>query len=837
MANVKSEQGFDSTVGKATVRSRPRVVLPRRTQTPINSHEFPDLFTHQDTRMSNEPITPLSNSQIEPGSFSEAATASHTLLDNMDTQLDEDSMQTMGQQSRKLIRVIQKLETLNIDATLPSLPKFIVVGDQSAGKSSIVEALCQVQVPRAAGTCTRCPFLITTSATKNGEMWECDVSLQHRYTYEPHLDGPLAPWVEQRQETTHFATVTEKSQLGEILRRAQLALLNPRNDPQRYATVTLENEQTLVGFSPNLVCLSIKGPELPEFAFYDLPGSINVVDDESQQHLVRFVEELVKHFIRQDQTLIMLACASDVDIENSTTFRFIRDCKAVNRCLGVMTKPDLLQPSRMATVRRMLRGEIFGLGRGWFVTKQPDQAQLDAGVTQQDARVLEEQFFKTGPWGSQGFNNFAPQYGIRNLQQVVSDRLRDHILENLDDMIDRVQHRLKAVESELSHFREKDAHPMMTIVNVLESISNDVEKQITGRSTAFRPEYRIVLQKFRDALIAITPDFDASSPEHNAPICIDSDDEYEVNASPTPALSSQPSNKRRAAPTPTSSSKRVKTEAASATALRARFSIAEVKRIRGLYASSILPGHQSHEVTDVIIKTSMQGWITVLDDLLEQIDVQVQEMLTTVLRSHLDRFQRCDLYQRTLEVGLAYLETILDAQKQESRRLLQRELHKPMTFSNIEPHNHATLNELTKKRNIKRLAESWEKAEAKGAKPLSADAKKKALNDDNAIKMLGHDPHKLAVDSLVLPFSYYKIAVGRFVDNVSLLMEFEVLNELQLKLKSALVHGIGAHDPAICDQLLLEDADQERRRQMLLSEHGRLTTAMAELRALPNAAA
>lgn len=56
------------------------------------------------------------------------------------------STTTFGQQSRKLIETVQQLESLGIDATLPSLPKFVVAGDQSSGKSSIIVRIHPVVV-------------------------------------------------------------------------------------------------------------------------------------------------------------------------------------------------------------------------------------------------------------------------------------------------------------------------------------------------------------------------------------------------------------------------------------------------------------------------------------------------------------------------------------------------------------------------------------------------------------------------------------------------------------------------------------------------------------------
>lgn len=65
-------------------------------------------------------------------------------------------MAAVGGKARSLIQVVQRLESLGINATIPSFPKFAVVGDQSHGKSSIVEAICDIQLPRGQGTvCTK----------------------------------------------------------------------------------------------------------------------------------------------------------------------------------------------------------------------------------------------------------------------------------------------------------------------------------------------------------------------------------------------------------------------------------------------------------------------------------------------------------------------------------------------------------------------------------------------------------------------------------------------------------------------------------------------------------
>lgn len=55
---------------------------------------------------------------------------------------------------KELIKMISDLSFSHLDNQI-ALPKIVVTGDQSAGKSSLIEAITGIKVPRDAGTCTR----------------------------------------------------------------------------------------------------------------------------------------------------------------------------------------------------------------------------------------------------------------------------------------------------------------------------------------------------------------------------------------------------------------------------------------------------------------------------------------------------------------------------------------------------------------------------------------------------------------------------------------------------------------------------------------------------------
>lgn len=67
----------------------------------------------------------------------------------------EPALEKVGQRVTELISAMKALDDLGIQKCDVPIPKVIVVGDQSAGKSSLIQAMTGISVPRAASTCTR----------------------------------------------------------------------------------------------------------------------------------------------------------------------------------------------------------------------------------------------------------------------------------------------------------------------------------------------------------------------------------------------------------------------------------------------------------------------------------------------------------------------------------------------------------------------------------------------------------------------------------------------------------------------------------------------------------
>ena len=95
------------------------------------------------------------------------------------TKLCDAPPSSLGRAAAEGIALVNALKNAGADHDL-QLPRIVFAGKQSAGKSSLVEAVTGIVLPRAHGTCTKCPIEVTTERVEHDDpdFWECKVSLR-----------------------------------------------------------------------------------------------------------------------------------------------------------------------------------------------------------------------------------------------------------------------------------------------------------------------------------------------------------------------------------------------------------------------------------------------------------------------------------------------------------------------------------------------------------------------------------------------------------------------------------------------------------------------------------
>ena len=355
----------------------------------------------------------------------------------------EEGLQVLVRDVNKLVESIEKLRRIGLKSVDAALPELVLVGDQSAGKSSLMGAIAEINLPKGQSMCTRCPTNIRTAPA---DRWSCTVSLQQEYAYAKKK-GPgqsFPNWVARDgMVTLPFKTIDDKTELEEVLKWAQLALLNPSQDPQSFVPGTAGHAQRLgddrsieAKFSPNVIAVEISGPGLPPLSFYDLPGLFQNAEDHESHFLIKVFEDLTIKYIKHQNALIICTIAMQNDSGLSRTKAIISKCHAEERCIGVLTMPDRLQASDAAhqDYTNILRGTTYKLPRGYYVTKQPGaNSQLKGPEYHRLARQQEEEFFDSSElWGPGGvWWEFRARCGTATIQKYLSKEFAKQILKRL----------------------------------------------------------------------------------------------------------------------------------------------------------------------------------------------------------------------------------------------------------------------------------------------------------------------------------------------------------------------------------------------------------------------
>ncbi|KAG9375859.1 hypothetical protein A1F94_013603 [Pyrenophora tritici-repentis] len=223
---------------------------------------------------------------------------------------------------------------------LVSLPQIVVVGDQSSGKSSVLEGLIKKLLLRDSGLCTRFATQIIFRRAAREQVVVSIIPDQHASTEHSNR---------------------------EIMQEAheEMGLSSNNNDGIPKPT-----------FSNDVLLLEISGPEQEHLSVIDVPGifksTTEGVTTKADIQLVRNME--------------ILELAAEADVHG-------------DRTLGVLTKPDLVDRGAEPGMVDLVEGRARQMKLGWHIIRNPGQKDLqDMSMDRGD---LEAAFFRSSaPWSS-----------------------------------------------------------------------------------------------------------------------------------------------------------------------------------------------------------------------------------------------------------------------------------------------------------------------------------------------------------------------------------------------------------------------------------------------------
>ncbi|RAL04044.1 uncharacterized protein BO80DRAFT_348563 [Aspergillus ibericus CBS 121593] len=313
--------------------------------------------------------------------------------------------------SREQLELLNAIDTLRSQGIshYVSLPQIIVCGDQSSGKSSVLEAISGVSFPVKSNLCTRFPTELVLRKDSNVGV---------RVSIVPHHSRSE---VEQRSLGSFCEELDGFDGLPQLVDNAKAAM-----------GISTHGK----AFSNDLLRVEVSGPDRPHLTIVDLPGLIHSETKHQSAADVQLVQEVVQTYMKEPRSIILAVVSAKNDYANQIVLRLARDAdQSGNRTLGVITKPDTLiagsESERMFITLAQNRDVEFRLG--WHALRNMDTDQEAWTLANRDHQ--ERDFFAKGAWSEMP----SSLVGIGSLRTRLSRLLLRQIAAELPSLIEEIQ--------------------------------------------------------------------------------------------------------------------------------------------------------------------------------------------------------------------------------------------------------------------------------------------------------------------------------------------------------------------------------------------------------------
>ncbi|KAK7916729.1 hypothetical protein WMY93_012490 [Mugilogobius chulae] len=229
-----------------------------------------------------------------------------------------------------------------------ALPAIAVIGDQSSGKSSVLEALSGVALPRAKGE--NYTLHLKMNKTK-GSRWYAILKyrpVRYSNTYEEiRID--------------HLKDMAEKINKG----KSYYGLLQPQ------------------------IFLEIYSPHVPDLTLIALPSIPSVANERPQT--IEKIKQYIKKIITNPECIILVVVPCNVNIASTEALKMAKEVDPGRaRTLGLLTKPDLVDQVKEKDIVDIVQNKVIKLKKGFMMVRCYDQTNN----VSMDSTEKEQNFFK-----------------------------------------------------------------------------------------------------------------------------------------------------------------------------------------------------------------------------------------------------------------------------------------------------------------------------------------------------------------------------------------------------------------------------------------------------------
>ena len=302
------------------------------------------------------------------------------------------------------VKILEKIKEIRplISGYKIQLPQIVVIGDQSSGKSSVLESLTGIKFPVNSGICTRCPIIVNCKNDK--QIKENNFTINGKEVQIENLSKEILEIQDKNLIINKNITVNGNS-----------------SDDEKISDDDLKVEKKKISDTP--IEIEVIGNLQVDLIVIDLPGLIHNGDGKNE------VKHLIKQYINNERTLVLVCTSGDADEETQEALEITKDMK--HRRMRILTKFDAFssKDNRVKAIELLKSQENKELGCHAVVCRHKGKEDYDAAIEMKEF----EEF---------GINKLK-NIGLSNLKNRLPPLFSDLIKKELPNIKDELEDNIK----------------------------------------------------------------------------------------------------------------------------------------------------------------------------------------------------------------------------------------------------------------------------------------------------------------------------------------------------------------------------------------------------------
>ncbi|XP_045127887.1 dynamin-1-like protein isoform X7 [Portunus trituberculatus] len=334
-----------------------------------------------------------------------------------------------------LIPIINKLQDVfnTVGADSMQLPQIVVVGSQSAGKSSVLESLVgRSFLPRGIGIVTRRPLVLQLVYTTSEDN-------QHRSAETGTLD--LEEWAQ-------FLHIKDKvfTDFTEVRKEIE----------RETSRVAGDNK----GICSEPIRLKIYSDKVVNLTVVDLPGLTKVPVGDQPEDIELQIRDLLLYYISNPNSIILAVSSANMDMATSESLKMAKEVDPDGRrTLAVITKLDLMDAGTDAI--DILCGRVIPVKLGIIGVVNRSQQDII------DSKSIKEALADEAAFLQRRYPTLANRNGTPYLAKTLNRLLMHHIRDCLPELKTRVTMMMSQFQSLLSSYGDDVQDKAQTLLQII----------------------------------------------------------------------------------------------------------------------------------------------------------------------------------------------------------------------------------------------------------------------------------------------------------------------------------------------------------------------------------